>query len=82
MNQQHRQIEQPPISTYGTFSPYPQKTEYTPKERKKWVTTFGEKILHPDQTINRIELGKRVFENRDELIVLNNLVRHDHDSST
>ncbi len=39
----HRQIEQPSTDVYGTFSPCPQKTEYTPKERKKWIAAFGPK---------------------------------------
>lgn len=41
---------------------------------QKVVETFGEIILHPDQTINRKRLGKIVFANSERRQQLNNIV--------
>ncbi len=41
---------------------------------KKIVESFGEKILLPDQSLNRKELGRIVFSNPEQLQRLNSLV--------
>jgi dephospho-CoA kinase len=38
------------------------------------VSHFGEKILNPDQTINRIKLGKIIFSNPEDRNFLNHLL--------
>ncbi len=40
---------------------------------EKLLETFGETILHPDKTINRVKLAKIVFEDRNKLRTLENI---------
>lgn len=38
------------------------------------VNCFGQAILQPDQRIDRVKLGKVVFEDNEKLIALNNII--------